>query len=169
MADTGASDDTSDGVWFISHAGADRAWAEWVAWQLEEAGHQVELDYWDWGAGDNFVLKMNAALERGRFLALFSPAYFEPERFTTPEWTAMVARKEKITPVRIAKTTLPAILSSLLVPDVFGLDDQAAREALLRVVEGPSRPTRAPSRPPGMLARVGPLCQPWVRHPVLRG
>ena len=112
---------------------------------------------------------MNAALERGRFLALFSPAYFEPERFTTPEWTAMVARKEKITPVRIAKTTLPAILSSLLVPDVFGLDDQAAREALLRVVEGPSRPTRAPSRPPGMLARVGPLCQPWVRHPVLRG
>ena len=23
---------------FVSHAGADRAWAEWVAWQLAEAG-----------------------------------------------------------------------------------------------------------------------------------
>ncbi|MEU9918080.1 FxSxx-COOH system tetratricopeptide repeat protein [Streptomyces sp. NPDC051001] len=144
----------SDRRWFISHAGADRAWAEWVGWQLLDAGHEIELDYWDWGAGDNFVLKMNSALERGRFLALFSPAYFEPERFTTPEWTAMVARREKITPVRIAKTTTPAILSSLLAPDVFGLDDQAAREALLGAVEGPSRPTRAPSRPPGMLARV---------------
>ncbi|MEU9919223.1 toll/interleukin-1 receptor domain-containing protein [Streptomyces sp. NPDC051001] len=41
----------------MSHAGADRAWAEWVAWQLLDAGHQVELDYWDWGAGDTFVLK----------------------------------------------------------------------------------------------------------------
>ncbi|MGW7210490.1 FxSxx-COOH system tetratricopeptide repeat protein [Streptomyces sp. NPDC054837] len=154
MSDTGASDGTSGQVWFISHAGADRAWAEWVGWQLLDAGHEIELDYWDWGAGDNFVLKMNAALERGRFLALFSPAYFEPERFTTPEWTAMIARREKVTPVRIAETTPPVILSSLLVPDVFGLDDHAAREALLRAVEGPSRPTRAPSRPPGMLARV---------------
>ncbi|WP_405653567.1 FxSxx-COOH system tetratricopeptide repeat protein [Streptomyces sp. NBC_00019] len=144
----------SDQRWFISHAGADRAWAEWVGWQLLDAGHEVELDYWDWGAGDNFVLKMNAALERGRFLALFSPAYFEPERFTTPEWAAMVARKEKITPVRIAKTAPPAILSFLLAPDVFGLDDHAAREALLRAIEGPSRPDQAPPRPPGMLARV---------------
>ena len=24
---------------FVSHAGADRAWAEWVAWQLTEAGY----------------------------------------------------------------------------------------------------------------------------------
>jgi hypothetical protein len=23
---------------FVSHAGGDRAWAEWVAWQLTEAG-----------------------------------------------------------------------------------------------------------------------------------
>jgi hypothetical protein len=23
---------------FVSYAGADRAWAEWIAWQLEDAG-----------------------------------------------------------------------------------------------------------------------------------
>ncbi|MFC8349544.1 FxSxx-COOH system tetratricopeptide repeat protein [Streptomyces sp. NPDC057280] len=149
------SDGTSDGVWFVSHAGADRAWAEWVAWQLLDAGHEVELDCWDWGAGENFILKMNAALEQGRMLALFSPAYFEPERFTTPEWTAMLARQKQITPVRIAKTPTPAILSSFIVTDLFGLDDQAAREALLRAVNGPSRPGRAPGRPPGMLSRIG--------------
>ncbi|WP_327722985.1 FxSxx-COOH system tetratricopeptide repeat protein (plasmid) [Streptomyces sp. NBC_00490] len=153
-AGTVASDGSSARRWFISHAGADRAWAEWIGWQLLDAGHEIELDYWDWGAGDNFVLKMNAALERGRFLALFSPAYFEPKRFTTPEWTAMVARREKITPVRIAEATPPAILSFLLAPDLFRLDDCTAREALLRAVNGPSRPRQAPSRPPGMLARV---------------
>src|SRR5689334_8122882 len=36
---------------FVSHAGADRAWAEWVAWQLTDAGYTVELDVWDWAAG----------------------------------------------------------------------------------------------------------------------
>src|SRR5260370_32872651 len=32
---------------FVSHAGRDGAWAEWVAWQLIDAGYSVELDRWD--------------------------------------------------------------------------------------------------------------------------
>ena len=150
---TGA--ETTDGPWFVSHAGADRAWAEWVAWQLVDAGHQVELDYWDWGAGDNFVLKMNAALERGRFLALFSPAYFEPGRFTTPEWTSVVAMKEKITPVRIAEVVAPPILRPLVARDLYGLDEDAARRALLAAVDGPSRPASRPAYPGGALRQLG--------------
>ncbi|MFF3689599.1 toll/interleukin-1 receptor domain-containing protein [Streptomyces sp. NPDC002187] len=47
----------SDSI-FISYAGSDRQWAEWVAWRLEEAGHRVELDVWHWRAGDNFVRRM---------------------------------------------------------------------------------------------------------------
>jgi len=38
---------TSESV-FISYAGPDRAWAEWAGWHLREAGHEVELDVWDW-------------------------------------------------------------------------------------------------------------------------
>ncbi|MFJ3673949.1 FxSxx-COOH system tetratricopeptide repeat protein [Streptomyces sp. NPDC090106] len=159
MSANGASGDALDGVsehpWFVSYAGADRVWAEWVGWQLQEAGFQVELDCWSWGAGDNFILKMDAALERGRFLALFSPAYFEPERFTTPEWTAVLAMKERITPVRVADVVLPAILRSVIAPALFGLDDVAAREELLRAVIGPSRPGTAPPPPPGMSSRNG--------------
>ncbi|MGW2236963.1 FxSxx-COOH system tetratricopeptide repeat protein [Streptomyces sp. NPDC001759] len=146
--------EASDGAWFVSHAGADRAWAEWVAWQLLDAGFQVELDYWDWGTGDNFILKMNAALEQGRFLALFSPAYFEPERFTTPEWTAIMAMKEKITPVRVAQVVPPAILRPVLSRDLFGLGEDAARQALLEAVNGPSRPTTPPAFP-GALRQLG--------------
>ena len=40
---------------FVSHAGRDGAWAEWVAWQLTDAGYSVELDVWDWATGQNFV------------------------------------------------------------------------------------------------------------------
>jgi acyl-CoA synthetase (AMP-forming)/AMP-acid ligase II len=49
---------------FISHAGSDLAWAEWVAWQLAEAGYTVELDAWDWPAGANFVTAMSDARDR---------------------------------------------------------------------------------------------------------
>ena len=49
---------------FVSHAGADRAWAEWVAWQLTEAGYTVELDMWDWASGRNFVATISDALDR---------------------------------------------------------------------------------------------------------
>jgi hypothetical protein len=74
---------------FVSHAGADRAWAEWVTWQLRDAGYSVELDVWDWAAGQNFVTKMSDALARAdRVVALFSAAYFERERYTTEEWSA---------------------------------------------------------------------------------
>ena len=63
---------------FVSHAGADQAWAEWVAWQLTAAGYSVELDVWDWAAGQNFVTAMSDALYRAdRVVALFSAAYFE--------------------------------------------------------------------------------------------
>jgi tetratricopeptide (TPR) repeat protein len=70
-------------VVFVSYAGPDRPWAEWAAAQLEAAGWSAELDVWDWAAGDSIQLRMNQALESAdRVLALWSPAYFEPHRFT---------------------------------------------------------------------------------------
>jgi hypothetical protein len=138
---------TGDG---FSHARADRAWAEWVGWQLLDADCQVELDYWDWGEGDNFVMKLNAALAWSA-ACLFSPANFEPERFTTREWTAMVAMRERITPVRVAEVEAPVILRPLPCRDLFGLSPVEARRVLLEEVDGPSRPDTEPPFP----ARVG--------------
>ena len=92
---------------FVSHAGADRAWAEWVAWQLAEAGYTVELDVWDWAAGRNFVTAISDALERcDRVVALFSAAYFDRSRYTTEEWTAALLHvpgmaEGKLVPVRV--------------------------------------------------------------------
>jgi TIR domain len=104
--DTGAmAGDNLD--FFISHAGTDRAWAEWVAWQLTEAGYTVELDVWDWAAGQNFVIAMSDALERcDRVVALFSAAYFDRSRYTTEEWTAASLHvpgmaEGKLVPVRV--------------------------------------------------------------------
>ena len=32
---------------FISHNKADKAWAEWIAWELEAAGYSTILQAWD--------------------------------------------------------------------------------------------------------------------------
>ena len=87
---------------FVSHAGRDEAWAEWVAWHLVEAGYTVELDCWDWVAGENFVARMHGAVDgANRVVALFSPAYFEEIRYTTNEWTSALVRSPALarTPV----------------------------------------------------------------------
>jgi lipopolysaccharide biosynthesis glycosyltransferase len=119
-------------VVFVSYAGPDRPWAEWAAAQLEAAGWSAELDVWDWAAGDSIQLRMNQALESAdRVLALWSPAYFEPHRFTQDEWiTLMAARPDertRLVPVRIADVTPPVLLRSLIYRDVFGMDEGAAR------------------------------------------
>jgi hypothetical protein len=153
---------------FVSHAGADRPWAEWVAWQLTEAGYTVELDVWDWAAGQNFVTRMSEALDRAdRVVALFSAAYFDRSRYTTEEWRAALlhlpdADGGRLVPLRVeyvAAAQMPALLRPLLFRDLFGLDEDAARQRLLESVTGPRRPDRAAVFPgqgmPGQLTRLG--------------
>jgi tetratricopeptide (TPR) repeat protein len=139
---------------FISYAGPDRAWAEWVGWQLQRAGYSVELDVWDWSAGDNAVLRMSDALGRAdRVLALYSTAYFQRHRFTLDEWTAVMGQRpdqhgrRRLVPVRIENVTPPHLLAPIIYQDLFGLGEQQARDALLTAVGG-LRGSRRPGEPP---------------------
>ena len=136
---------------FVSHAGVDRAWAEWVAWQLINAGYSVELDVWDWAAGRNFVTAISDALEHAdRVIALFSAAYFDRSRYTTEEWSSAVLHVRsmedgRLVPVRVEDVPsekVPALLRPLLYRDVFGVGEEQARGALLDAVAGPQRPVK---------------------------
>jgi hypothetical protein len=42
-------DRSGDGRWdfFVSYTQADLGWAEWVAWELEDAGYRVIVQVWD--------------------------------------------------------------------------------------------------------------------------
>jgi hypothetical protein len=158
--------DTDRVAFFVSHAGADRAWAEWVAWQLIDAGYTVELDVWDWAAGRNFVIAMSDALDRAdKVVAVLSTAYFDRSRYTTEEWAAALLHapafdEGRLVPVRVeevAVTDMPAVLRSRVFYDVFGIDEEEARQNLLAAVAGPRRPTSAPGFPgrTGGLSRLG--------------
>ncbi|MEU6548501.1 FxSxx-COOH system tetratricopeptide repeat protein [Streptomyces sp. NPDC046859] len=131
---------------FVSHAGADLAWAEWVAWQLQDAGYDVELDSWHWGAGDNVIVRMDEALAGRRMVALFSAAYFDRRRWTTEEWTAVIAGRDQLIPVRLDDAAAPPMLRALKATALYGMDEEAARQVLLAAVAGP---VGAPETKPG--------------------
>jgi hypothetical protein len=142
---------------YISHAGPDRAWAEWVAWQLDQAGYIVELDVWHWTARQNFIAATSNALDRCDWvLALFSQAYFDPGRYyTTLEWTTAMLPTPglatgRLIAVRIEHVPseqMPSILRPLVSRDLFGLTEDQARRALLDAVAWPRHPDREPALP----------------------
>ena len=153
---------------FVSHAGVDRAWAEWAAWQLIDAGYTVELDVWDWPVGRNFVTAMSDALDRcDRVVALVSAAYVDRSRYTTEEWAASLvhlpgAGGDRLVPVRVEDipvAKVPALLRPLMSCDLFRVDAAEARRVLLAAVKGPVRPGGEPVFPgrgtPGGLRELG--------------
>ena len=122
---------------FISRNGADRAWAEWIAWELEEAGYTTVLQDWDFRPGQNFVLKMQgAATNCKRTIAVLSPDFLAAE-FTQPEWMAAFRQDPKgdkglLIPIRVQECEPPGLLASLAYIDVFGLEEEEALQRLLR-------------------------------------
>ncbi|MFF3030338.1 FxSxx-COOH system tetratricopeptide repeat protein [Streptomyces rubiginosohelvolus] len=142
---------TTSQRFFISYAGMDRPWAEWVGWHLERTGHQVILDVWDWRTGDNFVERMDEALKQAdAVVALFSKSYFDAERWTREEWTAAVARRERIIPLALeplAAADTPHLLAPRLHKNLHGLDETAALAALREAINGGARPTSPPLFP----------------------
>jgi hypothetical protein len=136
----------------LSPTGADQAWAEWVAWQLEDDGWTTVLQAWDFTPGDNFVVRMRDALEQAdRTIALLSQAYLDSP-YAADEWTgAFLHDKDhagRLLPVRIEACKLPRLLGTRVYIDLVGLGRQAARTRLLEEVkQGRRRPKRAPGFP----------------------
>jgi phage replication-related protein YjqB (UPF0714/DUF867 family) len=86
----GAGDQQRD--FFISYTGADRAWAEWIAVQLEAAGYTTVLQAWDFRPGSDFVEQMHRATEQTqRTIAVLSQRYLESV-FAAAEWHTIFAK-----------------------------------------------------------------------------
>ncbi len=164
---------------FISHAGRDTGWAEWLAWHLQEAGWTVELDVWDWAPGEDFVARMSAALQRAdRVLAVCTEAYFA-SAFGGAELRAAFARQAagRIVPVLVEPVTLPPLYASLIYLDLTGMDEATAATRLQARLAG-GRPTAAPPFPragpapldkPGFAGRLPAVWRVPLRNPRFTG
>ena len=138
---------------FISYTGADRMWAEWIAWELEEAGYMTILQAWDFEAGAHFVSEMHKAMQIAeRTIAVLSNEYVN-SAFGEAEWQEAwradpggVGRKLLI--FRIESCSRPGLLGQLVSEDLFGVGKEVARSRLLAAVrKGRRKPTAPPEFP----------------------
>lgn len=139
---------------FISYNGKDDSWAQWIAWQLEDAGYSVVIQAWDFRPGGNFVLEMQKAAETSeRTLVVLSPNYLAA-LYTQPEWAAALVqdptgKKRTLLPVRVAECELQGLWSAIIHIDLFGLEEAAARGELLAGIQpGRAKPQAPPNYPP---------------------
>jgi hypothetical protein len=119
---------------FISYASPDRAWAEWIAWQLQETGATVWLDSWEVAPGQNLVRAIADAVERSHsVIAVISPESLESRRHTTEEWFSFLVGgpEKRVVPVVVAPTDVPALLRPISQIRVYGLSEAEARSVLL--------------------------------------
>lgn len=138
---------------FVSYNKADRSWAEWIAWRLEDGGYSTILQDWDFRPGENFVLAMhNAAAGSTRTIAVLSPDYLEAG-FTQSEWAAAFAKDacgktRALIPVRVRECKPPGLLRQVVYVDLVGRNETEACEKLLAAAqEGRSKPNTQPSFP----------------------
>ncbi len=138
---------------FISYTGADRAWAEWIDWQLRDASYSTVVQAFDFQAGSNFVVEMDrAAREAERTITVLSPDFLKSS-FTSPEWTAAFAsdpkgQKRQLVPVQVRKCELSGLLAQIVYIDLVGAEDgEAARQRLLDGLRPAVRPTEEPNFP----------------------
>src|SRR5260370_17357846 len=139
---------------FISYTSADRPWAEWIAWQLEQEGYTTLIQAWDFAPGSNFVLEMDTAASTAeRTIAVLSPEYVQ-SGFTPSEWAAAFRHDPKgeqhlLVPVRIRPFDVEGLLRQVVYIDLVGRDEQEARTIFLaggRPV--PAQPPLSPPLPP---------------------
>ncbi len=136
---------------FISYNRADLAWAEWIAWTLEEAGYSVVVQAWDFRPGENLVRAMDKAARARHTMAVLSPSYLAAE-YTQPEWAAAFARDPQgrtrtLIPIRVQECQPDGLLGQIIYADVVGLDEKAARATLLSAFAGCGKPPTQPAFP----------------------
>jgi RNA polymerase sigma factor (TIGR02999 family) len=142
---------TSD--FFISYSHQDHDWAEWIAWQLEDAGYSVVIQAWDFLAGSNFVVAMDDGLRQAtHVVAVLSPHYLD-SRFCRPEWSSAFSQDptgyaRRLIPVRVRNCKVDGLLATVVYIDLVGNDEAAARQKILdHVRQTRSKPQRQPRFP----------------------
>ncbi|MCM3882285.1 TIR domain-containing protein, partial [Frankia sp. R82] len=125
---------------FVSYTGVDREWAEWIAWMLEDAGHEALIQAWDFGPGSHFVGEMQRALSGDRrTVAVLSAAYLTSV-FASEEWQAAWAAdpagmQRLLLVVRVEDCDRPGLLRQLVSVDLFDIDRAEAQRRLLKAIE----------------------------------
>jgi tetratricopeptide (TPR) repeat protein len=146
---------------FVSYTSADRAWAEWIAWQLEAEGYQVVVQAWDFTPSHDWAHEMqHATATAKRVVVVLSPAYLESAHGEA-EWRIFYAddptgERGLLLVVRVEQVKPPGLLKTRVYVDLVNQGATDARRMLLAAVRGArGKPIEEPEFPGKATEPVG--------------
>ncbi|MFI6096448.1 TIR domain-containing protein [Lentzea sp. NPDC051213] len=134
----------------VSYTDVDRRWAKWIAFQLEQAGVAVHVDY---EPGSNVVVELDLMVARGdRMIAVVSEEALRDPR-CRGHWAAVLnldstGSARRLIPVLVGPCTPDALLGALSPVRLDGLGREEAAAALLTAL-GLGQAEPAPPAFPG--------------------
>jgi tetratricopeptide (TPR) repeat protein len=137
---------------FISYNKADKAWAEWIAWTLEESGYSVVIQAWDFRPGNNFALMMDEASKgTSKTIAVLSESYLKAA-YTQPEWAEAFTRdpsgnRQILIPIRVKECEPKGLKGPIIYIDLVGCSEEEARKAIMEGLKERGKPDEAPAFP----------------------
>ncbi|MGF7236810.1 MAG: TIR domain-containing protein, partial [Frankia sp.] len=170
---------------FVSFTRADRAWAEWIAWQVREAGYAVRFQPWDVAPGSSWPEWMErSAGEADHTLVVLSQAALR-SGYARAEWQVAfqsdpLGERRGVILVRVEECDPPRFLGVYDRVDLMGRSLDDARAEVLRALRtahtgdgwpatgprfpGPGRPPPFPGAAPdaaveAFLSRVEQACR----------
>ncbi|WP_051467407.1 TIR domain-containing protein [Pseudofrankia saprophytica] len=148
----------------FSYVDSDRPWAEWLAWELVEAGYLPAVRAWDLVPGRLVLDWENQRVSTARrTLVVLSPDALD-SRELVAQWEAAfsadpLGEDRRLVPVVVRRCSPAGLLGGRVPIDLAGLDEHEAREKLLAgikaVVLGPRRPAVRPPFPRPEHERAG--------------
>lgn len=151
-----------EGKFFVSYAGEDIKWAQWIVWELENAKPRYRsiAQFKDFAPGMNFMQKMREAAEADCTLALFSPHYFRSRYCQQELDAALTGDVSRLLAVRVKPCDPGAFLRNRIYIDIVDKSLDESRDALLSGVEAYLTLTRKRGAKPAFRQRPlfpGPL------------
>ena len=140
--------------YFISYNKNDIAWAEWIAWIVEDLGCQAIIQAWDFVPGKSWTQEMNAAIKNADTTICILTEDFLSSGFTAAEWQSAfaddpVGEKQKVIPIRVRPCEPDGLLKVRIYADLVGKNRDEAKGIVKGIILGGRRkPTSEPQFPP---------------------
>ncbi|MGH9281137.1 MAG: toll/interleukin-1 receptor domain-containing protein, partial [Acidimicrobiales bacterium] len=133
----------ADADYCVTYAAVDRAWAEWIAWELEILGHRVVTQAWVPGTA------RIAPTSRARHTVAVLSSAPVASGSTADRSPALITPGEDLLLVGVAELAADTVPAGGYI-DLAGIDEQTARARLLGAVRAghAAVPTPASPRPP---------------------
>jgi tetratricopeptide (TPR) repeat protein len=142
----------------VSYCSVDWRWAEWIAWQLGEAGHTTILHAWSFEQQESKeTLEVQALLQKAEQTLMIVSADYLNYLYTQPEWASILCHyllqksqsthnspRVALVQVRECRHNFKEPLRALPYLDLVGCDEARSRELLLTFIEGRCHTTLVP-------------------------